>query len=81
MEEHGGHEDLHGLGHQSVIPYVHESVVLLCVRCSSRELNLRRVEVKRTCLVLTSTRTFYSSRLTVTMRLAPRQVKPYAVGH
>jgi hypothetical protein len=23
MDEHGGHEDLRGLGHRSVIPYVH----------------------------------------------------------
>jgi hypothetical protein len=23
MKEHGGHEDLRGLGHRSIIPYVH----------------------------------------------------------
>jgi hypothetical protein len=23
MNEHGGHENLHGLAHRSVIPYVH----------------------------------------------------------
>jgi hypothetical protein len=39
-----------------------ECVVLLCVRYSSQELNIRRVEVKRTCLVLASSRAFYSSR-------------------
>jgi hypothetical protein len=34
MKEHGGYEDLCGLGRWSVIPYVHgrmEVVVLLCV--------------------------------------------------
>jgi hypothetical protein len=32
MEEHGGHEDLCGSGHQSIIPYVHERVccIALC---------------------------------------------------
>jgi hypothetical protein len=41
MEKHGGHEDLRGPDHRSIIPYVHgESVVLQCVWCcSSWELN------------------------------------------
>jgi hypothetical protein len=32
MKEHGGHEDLHGSGRCSVMPYVHErmGVVLQC---------------------------------------------------
>jgi hypothetical protein len=34
----------------------------VCVRYSSRELNLRRVVVKQTCLVLASTWAFYSLR-------------------
>jgi hypothetical protein len=32
MDEHGGHEDLPDLGHQSVIPYVHERIKLYCTR-------------------------------------------------
>jgi hypothetical protein len=37
MKKHGGYEDLRGLGHQSVIPYVHGrmGVVLLCVLFNS----------------------------------------------
>jgi hypothetical protein len=33
MREHGGDEDLHGLNHRSVIPYIHERmrVILQCV--------------------------------------------------
>jgi hypothetical protein len=31
MVEHGGHDDLRGLGHRSVIPYVHGSVLYCCV--------------------------------------------------
>jgi hypothetical protein len=33
MDERGGHRDLRGLDHRSVIPYVHEmmGVVLQCV--------------------------------------------------
>jgi hypothetical protein len=30
MDEHGGHEDLHGLGRRSVIPYIHERTKLYC---------------------------------------------------
>jgi hypothetical protein len=26
MEKHGGHEDLRGLAHQSIIPYIHGRV-------------------------------------------------------
>jgi hypothetical protein len=42
MDEHGGHQHLHGSGHRSVTPYDHGRmrVVLLCVCCSRRELNL-----------------------------------------
>jgi hypothetical protein len=46
------------LDRRSVIPYVYGRirVVLLCVMFNSK------VEVERTCLLLVSTRTFYSSR-------------------
>jgi hypothetical protein len=30
MDECGGHEDLRGSGHRSVIPYVHERTELYC---------------------------------------------------
>jgi hypothetical protein len=30
LDEHSGHEDLRGLGHQSVIPYVHGRTELYC---------------------------------------------------
>jgi hypothetical protein len=32
MKKHGGHEDLCGLGHRSIIPYVHGrmGVILQC---------------------------------------------------
>jgi hypothetical protein len=30
MDERGGHEDLRGLGHWSIIPYVHERTELYC---------------------------------------------------
>jgi hypothetical protein len=30
MDEHGGHKDLHGSGHRSVIPYVHGRTKLYC---------------------------------------------------
>jgi hypothetical protein len=46
MKEHGGHEDLHGSGRQSVIPYVHRrmGVVLLCVLFNFKvELALNRI--------------------------------------
>jgi hypothetical protein len=56
MEEHSGHEDLRGSDCQSVIPYIHERVccIAMCVRCSSRELNLSESNAYPT---------FYSSRL------------------
>jgi hypothetical protein len=30
MDKHGGHGDLRGSGHQSVIPYVHGRMELYC---------------------------------------------------
>jgi hypothetical protein len=30
MDERGGHEDLHGSGRRSVIPYVHRTTELYC---------------------------------------------------
>jgi hypothetical protein len=30
VDEHGGHEDLHGSGRRSVIPYVHGTTELYC---------------------------------------------------
>jgi hypothetical protein len=30
IDEHGGHKNLRGLGHQSVIPYVHGGMELYC---------------------------------------------------
>jgi hypothetical protein len=66
MEEHGGHEDLCGSGHQS------ECVVLLCVRCSSRELNLSKSNAFPA---------FYSSRLQQLQGLSrTRQVVPEWLG-
>jgi hypothetical protein len=34
MDEHGGHEDLRGLGRRSVIPYVHARIELYCTNLS-----------------------------------------------
>jgi hypothetical protein len=32
MDDQGGHEDLHGSGHQSAIPYVHgRCYIVVCV--------------------------------------------------
>jgi hypothetical protein len=43
MEEHGGHEDLHGSGHRSVIPYVHrESCCIAVCAIQARGLNLSK---------------------------------------
>jgi hypothetical protein len=47
MKEHGGHEDLRGLGHRIIIPYIHGrmGVVLQCdvqvLASLSSELGLR----------------------------------------
>jgi hypothetical protein len=56
MEEHGGHENLYGLDHRSIIPYVHGRVcyIAVCVCYSSCELNLSE---SNACP------TFYISRL------------------
>jgi hypothetical protein len=47
MEKHVGDEDLCGSGRRSVTPNVHERFccIVVCVQCSSRELDLRRVGV------------------------------------
>jgi hypothetical protein len=64
MDERGEHQDLRGLGRRNVISYVHGrmGVVLLCVRCSSYELNLLELGLRATTLVLASARAFYNSR-------------------
>jgi hypothetical protein len=33
MKEHDGHEDLHSLGHQRVIPYVHRRICVSLYCC------------------------------------------------
>jgi hypothetical protein len=38
MDEHGGHEDLRGLGRRSVTPYVHERTKLYCSSLSCMSL-------------------------------------------
>jgi hypothetical protein len=57
MDEHGGHEDLRGLSHRSVIPYVHGRTELYCssLPCLSPLLSSTPCQVA-------STRAFYSSR-------------------
>jgi hypothetical protein len=58
MDEHGEHSDLRGLGHQSVIPYVHGRMRVVLLKCwlSSWLLCL-------TLRVLTPNVAFYSTRL------------------
>jgi hypothetical protein len=58
QDEHGG---LRGLGHKSVIPYVHERMrVVLFKRWFF--LSVALSDLPRACPVLVSTRAFYSSR-------------------
>jgi hypothetical protein len=61
MKEHGGHEDLRGLGHQSVIPYVHGEWELYYSVQFKRWLGSFRVGVP-SLLILAFSRAFYSSR-------------------
>jgi hypothetical protein len=65
MNDCGEHQDLRGSGHWSVTPYIHRrmGIVLLCMHCSSCELNLPELGLRATTLILVSTRAFYSSRL------------------
>jgi hypothetical protein len=62
MKEYGGHDDLHGSGHRSVISYVHRRMRVV-LHCGVQTLaSLFRVGVQRILLVLASTRAIYSLR-------------------
>jgi hypothetical protein len=53
MDERGGHEDLHGLGWRSVIPYVHGETGVVLLKSA--------LPFSRSCEEA-SARVFYSSR-------------------
>jgi hypothetical protein len=85
MDEHGGHEDLRGLGRRSVIPYVHGRTRIVLLKPALPEpaylsVNLSSTPVKR-CLP----GPFIAQGWVVTMRpearqVAPRWLKPYTVS-
>jgi hypothetical protein len=57
MDEHSGHEDLRGLGHRSVIPYVHRRTELNCSSLPCLKLPFRPPRE------VAPARAFYNSRL------------------
>jgi hypothetical protein len=46
IDERGGHEDLHGPGRRSIIPYVHERIELYCSSLSCLSFFFRPPPVK-----------------------------------
>jgi hypothetical protein len=67
MDERGGHEDLHGSGRRSVIPYVHGRSELYCSSLYEPEPFLFSTPMKR-CLLSP----FIAQDQVVTMRLTMR---------
>jgi hypothetical protein len=68
MLEQDEHRDLCDSGHRSIILYVYRRCcIAVCVTLFKAELNLCRVEVKRTCLLLSSARHFIAQGHTVTL--------------
>jgi hypothetical protein len=63
------HDGFRGWGHRSIIPYTHgcESFIAVCVELFKAELNLHRVEVQRTCLLLSFAWPFIAQGRTVTL--------------
>jgi hypothetical protein len=68
MDERGGHEDLRGLGHWSVIPYVHERAELYCSSLPCLSLPLRPPVKRR------MPEPFIAQGQIVTLRPGARQV-------
>jgi hypothetical protein len=66
LDECSGHQDLCGLSHRSVIPYVHGRMrVVLFKRCfflSVASSGLAELGLRGPSLILSSALTFYSSR-------------------
>jgi hypothetical protein len=80
MNEHGGHKDLCGSGHRSIIPYVHEITELYCLSMPCMSLPFHPPFVKRRI-----PEPFIAQGQVVTLRhrarqVAPRWLKPYTVS-
>jgi hypothetical protein len=85
MDERGGHQDLCGSGHRSVIPYEHGRIELYCTSlpCLSLFFFLTDSLIP---MKWRQPETFISQGWVVTMspkarQVASGQVKPYATGH
>jgi hypothetical protein len=57
MDERGGHKDLRGLGHRSIIPYVHGRTGVVLLKSA-----LPKPAFLSALTEVASTRAFYSSR-------------------
>jgi hypothetical protein len=80
MNEHGGHEDLHGSNRRSVILYIHRRTELYCSSLPYLSLHFHPPFMKR-CMP----EPFIAQGRTVTLRPGARQVapmwlKPYTVS-
>jgi hypothetical protein len=80
MDQHGGYEDLHGSGHQSVIPYVHRRTEVLLLKPTLPEPAFFSSPVKRRL-----SEPFIAQHRTVTLRPGARQIvsrslKPYTTS-
>jgi hypothetical protein len=81
MDERGGHKDLRGSGHRSVIPYVHRKTELYCSSLPCLSLSFLSAPLKWRL-----PEPFIAQGRAVTMNpdvrhVALGQVKPYVVGH
>jgi hypothetical protein len=85
MDEHGGHEDLCGLGRRIVIPYVHGRTEWYCSSLSYLSLIFFPTFLS-TLVKWRLPEPFIAQGRAVTMssearQVAPGQVKPYVVRH
>jgi hypothetical protein len=76
MDERGGHEDLCGLGRQSVIPYVHGRIELYCSNLPCLSLPFSSAPVKRRL-----PEPFIAQGREITLRPEARQVVPRWLKH
>jgi hypothetical protein len=88
IDERGGHEDLRGLGHRSVIPYVHRRTGLYCssMPCLCEPEPHLFPAYGPLPVKWRLSEPFIAQDRAVTMstearQVASRQVKPYVVGH